>query len=234
MDVSNLGTNLIPNTSNLTPFDLAASADAGIFIDSRANALQICQELASSIGACLVTDLAGKFKLVRIVTDITTTPDYYVTSADMEEKSLEISEKLEVVGAVKLAYCKNWTVQENGLAFGLNTNSAALFNKEWFYVLSQDATALIKYQQTAEVPQKDTLLITEAASTAEANRLLAIKKTPRFIYTATYFSHMLLIELGETVNITYPRFGLNAGKTGMVVSVERDWLNGRATIGVLI
>lgn len=234
MDLTDLSANLTPNGSNLTPFDTLVSADVGVYISDRANVLDVCQQLANSVGAYLVTDLAGKFKLVQIATDYAGTPDYTVTREDMEYGSLQIAEKLDVVGSVNLAYCKNWTVQETGLAGGIPVSNTALFGKEWYYALARDNTVLANYQQNAETPQKDTLLITTSAANTEATRQLNIKKTPRFIYTATYYAHMLLVELGEYIRITYPRFGLDAGKTGMVVSVDRDWLNGRINIGVLI
>lgn len=235
MNVSYLSTNLIPDgTTNLTPFDSTVTANVGFFTNSRVNALETCQEIASSVGAYLVTDISGKFKLVQLQADIASTPAYYVTAQDMEERSLQISEKLAIEGSVKLAYCKNWTVQTDGLAAGLDIQSDTLFRKDWFYTISKDDSILAKYKQNTEFPQKDTFLIVETEAAAEAARLLTIKKSPRFIYTATYFSHMLLVELGDTINIKYPRFGLDNGKTGMVVSINRDWLKGRITIGVFI
>ncbi len=239
MNVSDLNDNLKPGTNNLTPFDTnivsaTAFAEVGIYITDRENALEVCQKLANSVGAYLIPDITGKFKLIRLETDYAGAAAYEVTREDMEEYSLEISQKLDVVGASKLAYCKNWTLQDSGLAGGIPSNNVALFAKEWWYSVTKDATTLSRYQQNAEPPQKDIYLVTTAAADAESARLLNIKKTPRFIYTATYFSHLLLVELGEWIKITYPRFGLDAGKTGMVVSVDRDWLRGRVTIGVLI
>lgn len=235
MNISDLDPSLQPDASNLTGFDTTTiSADVGIFISDRENVLDVCQKLANSVGAFLVTDLSGKFKLVRLIADYAGTATYSVTREDMEEQSLQVSDKLDVIGAVKLAYCKNWTVQDTGLAGGLPSNNVALFAKDWWYSLAKDNTVLGNYQQNAEPPQKDTFLVTTTAADTEATRLLNIKKSPRFIYTATYFPHMLLTELGDFVRITYPRFGLDAGKTGIVVSVDRDWLNGRITLGVLI
>lgn len=239
MNTNDLHTNLQLDGSNLTTFDTEVlnpllPVNVGVYITNRENALDICQQLANSVGAYLITDSVGKFKLVQLAVDYLGTANYEVTAEDMEERSLQISDKLDVEGAVKLAYCKNWTPQDTGLAGGIPSNNVALFAKEWWYSISKDTSILSKYQQNAEPPQKDTLLVNTLAADAESLRQLNIKKTARFIYTATYFSHMLLVELGEYVKITYPRFGLDLGKTGMVVSVERDWLKGRVTIGVLI
>lgn len=235
MNISDLDTTLQVDGSNLSGFDkTVVSADVGVYLNNRENALDVCQQLANSIGAYLVTDLSGKFKLIQLTVDYAGTPTYEVTAQDMEEKSLEISDKLDIDGAVKLAYCKNWTPQDSGLAGGIPTSNIAVFTKEWWYSISKDTTILSKYQQNAEAPQKDTLLVTTASADTESARQLNIKKVPRFIYTATYFSHMLLVELGDYIKITYPRFGLDSGKIGTVVNIERDWLKGRVTIGVLV
>ena len=58
-------------------------------------------------------------------------------------------------------------------------------------------------------------------------------KTQRTIYSATYLPSTMLVELGDTWTITHPRLGLSAGKTGLVVSIDRDWLKARATVGGL-
>jgi hypothetical protein len=186
------------------------------------------------VGAYLVPDITGKLKLLRLETDPVAAAAYEVTREDMEESSLEIADKLDVEGAVKLAYSKNWSVQDTGLAGGLPGSSVALFAKEWWYSISKDTPVLSKYQQNSEPVQKDTNLLVTSEADLESTRVLNMKKTPRFVYTATYFSHLLLVELGDLVKITYPRFGLDLGKTGMVVSVDRNWLKGRVTIGVLI
>lgn len=221
--------------SSITNFDTNIDGAVGIYLNNRENALEVSQQLASSVGAYLTAGLDGKFKLVRLTADFADgTQNYTVSAEDMEEKSLQISDKIEVLGSVKLAYCKNWTVQDTGLAGGIPSNNIALYAKPWWYVLKKDDVVVSRYQQSIEPPQKDTLLVNTLHAETEATRLLNLYKTPRFIYTATYFSHMLLAELGELVKITYPRFGLDAGKIGTIISLDRDWLNGRATIGVLI
>lgn len=222
------------NTTQFDAFDTVTPYDVGVFIENRENVLDICQQLANSAGAYLVTDLDGKFKLVQLVADITAPADYSVGVSDMEYNTFSVSQKLPVEGAVKLAYCKNWTVQASGNASGLPVSTTEVLGRNFFFTTKTDQTVLTNYVQSGEPVQKDTLLINTTQSDTEATRLLNLKKTPRFIYTATYFAHMLPVELGQTINITHPRFGFSSGKTGMVVQVDRDWLNGKVTIGVFI
>lgn len=223
------------NTSNFTSFDNGMPRDIGIYLTNRENLLDVCQRLANSANSYLVTDIAGKFKLVSLVEDMTNvSPNYTVGIADIEQRSLTVSQKLDVQTTVKLAYSKNWTVQTSGLASVLSPEAVSILDKEYYYLTKTDATLAGKYEQVQEPEVTQTLLIDSTQADTEATKLLNIKKTPRFVYSANYFGKMLFCELGDFVRITHPRFGLSAGKTGMAVSISRDWLNGRATVGVFI
>jgi hypothetical protein len=214
--------------------DTATNYEVGVYLDARENVLDLCQRIAISGGYYLVPDITGKLKLVRMIADIVSAATYTVKPSDMEFQSLSISQKLDVLGTVKLGYSKNWTPQTSGLASVLKPEALAVLEKPYYYEIATDATVVSRYQQVAEPVAQETLLISQADATTEATRLLTIKKQPRFVYTATYYAKMLFCELGDTVQITHPRFGLSAGKTGMAVSVNRDWLNGKVSIGVFI
>jgi hypothetical protein len=235
--------NYIDNAS-FTAFDATNSskAQAGIYLEGRENVLDVCNRLANSVGAYVTLGLDGKFRLTQLKADITgITPDFVVTQTDMETNSFVVREKVPVQGSVKLSYCKNWTVQPSGLAAGLVAPNVSVLGYENYYVSNFDQTTLTQYGQTKEPPAKETLLITETSgvttitdATKECDRLVALYKTPRFIYSATYFSHMLVAEIGQTIQITHPRYGLGSGKIGTIVEINRDWLKGRVTLGVFI
>lgn len=223
------------NTTNFTSFDANMPREIGVYLPSRENVLDICQRLANSAASYLVTDISGKFKLISLVSDTSSvTISYSVEPKDMEQRSLTISQKLEVETTVKIGYSKNWTVQTNGLASVLSPEAVSILDKEYYYITKTDSTLASRYQQVQEPQSKDTLLVDGVQADTEATKLLNIKKQPRFVYTANYFGKMLFCELGDFIKVTHPRFGLSSGKIGMAVSVNRDWLNGRATIGVFI
>ena len=228
------GKTVTANDINTTSFSDNNTQDVGVYLTERENLLDICQKLANSCGLSLTTGLDGKFKLVKLKVDETTGEQYSVSSTDMEERSLSISQKVPVTGGIKLGYCKNWTVQNSGLAAAIVPDASTIFGRDYYTISVKDTDVLTRYNQTAEQPLQETLLITTTNATTEANRLLTIYKTPRFIYTATYYAHLLVCELGDLVKLTHPRFDLTNGKIGTAVSIERDWLNGRVTIGILI
>lgn len=224
------------NASNFTAFDTATPHKVGTYVNDRQNVLEVCHRLANSIGAYLILGQDGKFKLTQIKSNYTAgTGTHKTTSTDMEVNTFTVREKVDVQAAIKLAYCKNWTVQSSGLAAGVVVSSASIFGREAYYVNTKDPTILSNYGQNPEPPVRETLLIEKTPATTEANRLLDLYKVPRFIYSATFYSHMLLVELGDTIDIVHPRFGFSSpGKTGTIVEINRDWLKGRVTLGVFI
>jgi acetyl esterase/lipase len=159
---------------------------------------------------------------------------YTITPEDIEYQSLSISDKLPIKSAVKISYCKNWTVQESGLAGGVPTSSVNLFNKEWMFSTVKNDTVSYNYKTDTEPTQEDSLLVTKKGAEEEADSRLSMFSSPRFIYTVSAMSHLLPVELGDSIRLVNTRYDLINGKIGIVVSADRDWLTRRITIGVLV
>lgn len=220
------------DSSQLAGITSGYTQPVGAYLSDRVNVLAMCQELAASIGAQIVVTTLGLLRIVPLVLPATGTP-ISVTAADMDYHSLKVAERPTVRATCKLGYCKNWTVETNGLATGLPASSASDFGVEYLSVTSTDATATSVYKLATQPVQENTLLLVGSDATTEAARRRDLWKTPRHVYEATYRAHLLLTELGDTMTLTHARFGLSGGKTGLVVSIARDWIAGRVTIGVL-
>lgn len=220
------------DSASLSAFATANPQPVGLYCADRTNILAACQMLAASVGAQVVMTTTGLLRLVELALPALGTP-VAVTASDMEAGSLVVSARPPVRAAARLGYCKNWTVQTSGLATGLPAASAASFAADYLTVTPNDSTTATKYKTDTQPPEEVTLLLATADATAEAARRLALWQTPRSIYTARYYAHLLLTELGDPLTITHRRFGLSAGKTGIVTRISRDWLKGRIEIGVL-
>lgn len=220
------------DTANLDAFAAAHPQPVGLYAAERTNVLQACQDLAGSVGAQVVMTSLGQLRLVQIALPPPGTP-VAVSESDMDYHTLEIVERTAVRATSKLGYCRNWTVQSSGLAAGLPASSMDLFSREWLTASSSDAAVAAVYRIDTEPPQRTTLLLREADAQAEALRERDLWKEPRQIYQARYRPHMLLTQLGDPITFTHGRFDLGAGKTGMVVRILRQWLQGRITVGVL-
>jgi hypothetical protein len=134
----------------------------------------------------------------------------------MVERSLRITSRPYVKGAVMLGFNKNYTVQE-GLLTSIPDAHKTLFAMEWLTATAADTTVQADYKLNSAPPPKDTLLC---------------KRTDVFTFEGT--ADLLQLELGQAITITHPRFGLQNGKTGIVTSLAPVWLNGHVTVGVLV
>lgn len=224
------------DTTSLSAFATANPQPLGLYAADRMNMVDACQQLASSIGAQMYLTSTGKLRLVKVALPSTQSTvlgsAWPITADDILYHSLEIDSRPPVVAAVKLGYCKNWTPQNN-LAAGVNPISVPLFQQEWMTVTASDATVATNYKATLQPEQQDTLLLAESDANAEAVRRRDLWKVPRTVFKMECRAHYMLVELGDPVTLTHDRFNLSGGVSGMVVSLERDWLKGRVTLGVL-
>ena len=220
------------DTAQFAAFNTAHPQPVGVYLNDRSNVIEVCQQLASSVGAQISMSREGLLRLLKITLPATGTP-LVVTPSDYVAKSLEIKERVDVKAAIKIGYCKNYTTQ-TGLNTGLPASHKDLFMQEYLSVTAKNQSVADTYKLNTEPVQTDTLLLTESDATAEANRLLTLWQQPRTVYKFVGYSHLLTVSLGQALTLVSPRFGLSEGKTGIVVGIQSDWVSRRVTIEVLI
>lgn len=218
--------------TSLTAFNTACPQPVGAYLNGRTNVLDLCTQLAASVGARPAMTRLGLLKLVRIELPPSGTP-FEIGERDMVQFSLRVAERIKVRAAVKLGFNRNYTVQDN-LLTTIPADHKDLFALEWLTETVTDATVQADYKLFLDPEQQDTLLLRRSDANDEAQRQLDIFKTQRTIYQFEGYARMLQLELGQAVTITDSRFGLSGGATGMVVSLEPNWDDGHVTVGVLI
>jgi len=243
--VKNYGTNTLTDSDlDLSSIDTnRANYKAGIFVSDRTNILDICNELAKSINCGLFYSLfsitgnnvgTSKLRLIELKMPTSVIGATELDDSLMIEGTLQVSETFSVKPTIKLAYCKNYTVQSSDLALFLNSEHGNLFKDEYWYAESKDSSVVTIYKDTGNVKEEITHLLVTSEAQEEANKRLVLWRTPRQLITATYLPQLTFIQLGETVKLTSNRFNLNNGKPGLVYSINRDWITGLVEIGVLV
>lgn len=227
---SRLGSDI--DSVNFSAFDTANPQPVGLYINQQTNKILAIEQLTASLGAAISCTSLGKFRLLKINLPVTASAS--VDQTDMYYGSLSIAERPLVKAAINLGYCKNWSVQTDGLAAGLAQGTLDIFKLEWYTNESKNTTTGTNYSIPVVDTQQETLLLTQADADNESDRRLALWGTQRMIVSADYYSHMLLTELGDGLTIAHNRLGLSSGKTGMVVQLRKDWINSKVTIGILI
>jgi hypothetical protein len=222
------------NIPNFVRFEAMYRQPVGIPIMDRQNVLDICNQLADSVGARVILDANGLLALVKVHLPVVDPGALPINSSDFIDRSLEISYLAPVVAAVKLGYCKNWTVQDSGLAAGLEQTSVPLFTDEWLTATMQDSEVSANYNLFIDPVQQDTLLLKEADADFEATRRLGMYSVQRKVMKFVGFYHLINQDLGANVTITHPRFGLSGGVTGQIISIDVDFTSPQITFEVIL
>jgi hypothetical protein len=220
------------DASNLATFDTAHAQPVGVFVDARENVINVIQDLAASVGAQVCMSRAGLLRLLEIKLPPDGIP-WVITSSDMVAASLHIVDRITVKSSVKIGYCRNW-YQQPDLQTGIVEESKKLLAEDYMTVTSTDIAVAATYKLDSEPDQRNTLLISTIDAQAEADRELNIYKVPRVVFGFEGFPNLLELELGQAVTLQHSRFGLSAGKTGVVTKLSPDWSNFRVKVEVLI
>ena len=220
------------DTANLDGFEAAHPQPVGLYSPDRLNILTACQMLAGSVGAQLVMSRLGQLRLIQLALPASG-PAFVVRPQHMVEGSLAPAQRTETVGAVKLGFDRNWTVQE-GLVTNIPEEHKSLFATEWLTSTKSDAAVLATHRLNAEPVQQDTMLLRRVDADAEAQRRLDLWKRPRTAYEFEGLPELLQLELGQAITVYHPRYGMKDGVTGMVISLAPDWSTGRVKVGFLV
>lgn len=220
--------------------------DVGIYINDTRTVLSAVSELLASAGGFISTGipLDGTY----VASDINTCQLYepaspfftpllspiLITEAELVQGTYPTmvppseADRGLPVWRVNVQYAKNWTVMtENDLA-GVAAADVAYFTKEYRTAEAHDDDIKDDWPQALELTVT-TLIVDAADATAEAQRLLALFKVPRqrlslriprqVIEMGTGGHAPVNFVPGARITLQIPRFGLDAGKTFIVLEM---------------
>lgn len=218
-------------------FDTRVPYLIGYNVSDRTNVGVACQEIAASVGAQVVPSRLGKLRLLQVelpppgpIIDI---PEAWIAQGNDGRSTLRIAERPDVEPAVKLGFCKNWTVQE-GLQTSLFAEHTKLYAMEFLTETSVDATVQALYKLSADPAQANTYLQRRVDAAAEALRQRDLYKVQRTVLEFTGEAPCLQFELGSGVRLFSSRFSLSGGVVGMVIGFKPDWQNRKVVMRVLV
>ncbi len=220
------------DATKMAAFIAAHPQPVGLYLRDRSNVIEVINRVASSLGCRLTIDANGLASLVKLGTAVsgTSTP---IGPAAMKDRTLKVSNLPQVVAAVKIGYCKNWTVQDK-LETGLVAEHAAMYAEEWLTQTVENTATAANFNLFTEPVLTETLLLTASDAIAEANRRLAVFDSQRKVLSYSGAFHLVQQQLGGEQVLTGSRFGLTSGKAGQIISISTDFVNPDITFEVLI
>ena len=219
---------------NLLAFSTAHTQSVGILVQDTSSVLNVCQQLANSIGAQVFMNRKGKLQLLRIGSN-TSDAVVNITEDHILNQSLSIANRTVVSASKTVGFNKNWSVQAN-LLTAIYPEDKSNFNTEYYTktALNQTVQPNYKLPATDTVDKIDSLLLVQAEADTEATRLNTLYTTPRTIYKFTGTAGLLSLKLGQGVTLTHPRFNLTSATAGQVVTLSPNWLTSTIDVEVLV
>lgn len=224
----------LSNAIDTTSFNECSSATGpiGIFISDRTNVLEVCNNILASYGYRLISYRYGKIGVTRLVSP-TYPSSESITVNDVITGTVSIQEVPEVVSSIALTYCNNYTVQQD-TSEGIPAEHRDIYSREYSITTAVDSAIKLQYKHTKNPEPYSTLLIDATSAETEANRRLDIVSQKRIILSMELTSPYILTSLGSIAYITLPRYSLNNGKYGQIISCQVNWFTLRNIVKVLV
>lgn len=229
------------DAADVAALDAANSATIGLFVDQEISARAAMEQVANSIGAWFGFDRLGRMRMRRFEAPagvavaslrrigLQDAPLGVFDLINPQRRPLEDPGRGVPVKTVTLSYQRCWTPAATDLAGGVTADRRAFLAEATRRATATNASVSLQFK-SAGTRAFESLIDAEPAAQAEADRQLAMHSVARgrFLAGAPFDSAFLeLVDLGATVELRFNRFGLNAGRNFVVISM-------RVVVGSLI
>lgn len=204
--------------------DVAQPAEIGFFIDQgdAATVAEASARLMSAIGGWGGFGRRGLFE-VGIFTAPAGDPVAYF--ARDEGDIIDLSREKLPSGTwpppwrVRVAYSRSETTF-NDFAGAAAADVQLFFSQPYRLVEASDSGVLTDHPLAQDLPPIEAYFTTIAEAQNEADRVLALYTSGYRLYRMTLTRRALTLDIGDLIHVTFPRFGLDAGKLLRVAGID--------------
>lgn len=219
------------DAGDVTALDATSNAEVGLWFADERTTLAAMDEIAPSAGAFFSFDRLGVLRMGQfaapsgsavLVIDQT-------NGADLEKVP---NADGQPTYRVTLNHSRNETTQTSGYAAAVSTARRAQLAQEYRSTSAEDTTVLTQYLG-AQAISRNTRLVSEAAASTEAARVLALYKVRRDVFRVRVEltpEALLALDLNAVVTLQWDRFGLDAGRLMRVIAGDFDYALSSATL----
>ena len=195
-----------------------APQSLGVYLPDRANAIDVLDQVAASVGAWWGFDGLGKITAAVAqpgVPVLTLIPD------DSAQFSLQIDRIDPPNWRRRIGYRRNYAVQTDGLFAAVDESVRARLGREWDVAEASAPSTRTLHPLATDPDLEPTFLVLGYESRAEAARRLALFGVPAKRVRMSAFARAWALRPGQTVRVIHPRFGLALGRDCLVTEVRR-------------
>lgn len=194
----------------------------GYFSPGPVTIKEILDYLLGGIGAFYRINTAGKMEFQQL--DVPATSVLSITEDDIKDNGLTLKRIEPPVHNMTLRYAHNWKVQSaDGIAGAVTTEYRELYSREWIEVTKENSLSdyPIQNDKVYESGLWGTIGFSGNAQN-ELDRRQVIRASKRETYDLKTYLAPGLVKIGDTVNVTYPKYGFDSGRDVVVLASRRE------------
>lgn len=217
------------DVSSFSLVNIQQAAPIGYYLDYQSDEMVVdsVRKLMGSIGGWGHWLRSGLFAVRRFAAP-SIAPISYYDQYDM----LAVPKREPLPSAVdpppkrfRIRYDRNWTLQESGVVAVVSDDRRAWLATPGRLASTSDADAteiLADYPLAQDPEPIEAYFALEADAQAEADRLLALYRDNRALYRIRVKNRVFAHDLGQVINLAYPRFDLDSGVSTVIVELKDD------------
>jgi len=208
----------------------------GIFDDAGSEAIDLVSQVLQSVGAQIVADRRGLFRVHRLDLPGSETPVVALDADDVIDDDgvsfLRMTDNEVGVPAWQytLEYRRNWTVQSKDEVSArvpdedcLSQDRLSFLTRPWRTAFAEDPAIKVKHLRSP-TSKGQSLILDPVAAQAEIDRRFAIYAAgPRYGVVPVPAERVDHVEVADVLSFAYPRFGLDAGRRFRVLGFRNDF-----------
>ncbi|MGE0723192.1 MAG: hypothetical protein AB7O45_02390 [Alphaproteobacteria bacterium] len=216
--------------------DALNSAEVGIFVNGGEAVIDVVSTVLQSIGAQIVADRQGKFRVHRLDLPGSETPVASLDETDVVDEDgiafLRMTDNDVGVPAWQytLDYRRNWTRQTKDEVSArvpdddcLSQDRLAFLARPWRSVFAEDPAVRVKHTRSP-TSTRQSLILDPVAAQAEVDRIKPVYAAePRYLVVPVPAERVDHVEVMDVISFAYPRFGLDGGRRFRVLGLRNDF-----------
>lgn len=204
---------------------LAQPATIGYWVapDDTNTIADVISNIMGGIGGWGGFRRSGKFEVGIFLTPSGSTPNALFDKVDvLEIKRQGLPSSLSPPPyRFRCAYAHNWTVQTD-VAGSVGVTRKSFLAQQDRYSNSVNTTVLIDHPFAHDRDPIPSYFVNQADAQAESDRLLALYSGSAAIYRITVGIQPFALDLGDIVNVTYPRWDMTVGRNLRIVEMTEN------------
>lgn len=209
-------------------FDFAREGAVGIYVAAgeRLEAIDLVERLAGGAGGFLTQTRAGKLR-IGVLAPPDVTPHTSLDAADI--RNLAPADLPDTIDPppkrTEVGYSLNYTPSDD-LAASISGDLRSWLAQPWRSAAAFSGTVAATYALAPNMALFGSAFADEAPAQAMADAFLALYAPGRRRFRLVTGRYLGQLELGYTVNVTWPLYGLSSGWRGIVEGIREDWFRG--------